>query len=355
MPNDCLTYGVIVVIARSIFNYQARRSWRTVTEHLEMPCWMQHLRCTHVLFVDRRLWRMIVSSVSNNPIILLSYQKVDISMCCKYHIYKSILLRYQVILHKDCGKACCCMNNIYRQKKTIQQIVHVMNAQELVHLFHDISTTQRYHALSTPQDLPADFGISLWMAIARLPNRILSILHLHRFHSFVEQIPPATIYPPFWHIFLHTHDYGTTWSLHLPVWTPSIPFTITALCPCSKLSCLIITCTAILPCSVWHFFLSHCCRTQIQLGQRCCSYQPLLCHANGPQSSCYLCSYSPPQCSHHLSPHFCPHWMLLVLWYRSLSRRLPPVHLSSLSPLRPWTFSNHLSVYPMQLLQPMGT
>ena len=75
-------------------------------------------------------------------------------------------------------------------------------SQELVRLFHDVATAQRYHALSTPQDLPADFGVPLRMSLARLPDRILSILHLHGFHSFVERIPPAIIYPTFRRVFL---------------------------------------------------------------------------------------------------------------------------------------------------------
>ena len=74
--------------------------------------------------------------------------------------------------------------------------------QELVCLFHDISAAQQYHILSIPHDLPADFGIPLRMSLTRLPDRILSILHLHGFHSFVEQIPPAVIYPTFRHVFL---------------------------------------------------------------------------------------------------------------------------------------------------------
>ena len=40
------------------------------------------------------------------------------------------------------------------------------------------------------------------MLLARLPDRILSILHLHGFHSFVERVPPAVIYPTFRRIFL---------------------------------------------------------------------------------------------------------------------------------------------------------
>ena len=74
--------------------------------------------------------------------------------------------------------------------------------QELVCLFHNVSATQRYHALSAPRDLPTDFGISLRMSLAQLPDRILTILHLHGFHSFGEQISPAVIYPTFRRIFL---------------------------------------------------------------------------------------------------------------------------------------------------------
>ena len=74
--------------------------------------------------------------------------------------------------------------------------------QKLVRLFHNVSAAQRYHILSAPQDLPADFGIPLRMSLTRLPNQILSILHLHGFHTFVERIPPATIYPTFRRIFL---------------------------------------------------------------------------------------------------------------------------------------------------------
>ena len=66
-------------------------------------------------------------------------------------------------------------------------------SQELVLLFHDISTTLRHHTLAALQDLPEKFGIPLCMTIAQLPNHILSILHLHGFHTFIEQIPPAII------------------------------------------------------------------------------------------------------------------------------------------------------------------
>ena len=74
--------------------------------------------------------------------------------------------------------------------------------QELVCLFHDVAAAQQYHALSVPHDLPADFGIPLRMSLARLPDGILSILHLHGFHSFVEMIPPSIIYPTFRRVFL---------------------------------------------------------------------------------------------------------------------------------------------------------
>ena len=98
-------------------------------------------------------------------------------------------------------------------------------SQELVRLFHDVATAQRYHALSAPQDLPTDFGVPLRMLLAQLPDRILSILHLHGFHSFVERIPPATIYPIFRHVFLSMtmehRDHYLTQSELPPLRTPS--------------------------------------------------------------------------------------------------------------------------------------
>ena len=75
-------------------------------------------------------------------------------------------------------------------------------SQELVRLFHNVSAIQQYHALAALQDLPEDFGIPLRMTIAHLPNRILSILYLHGFHSFVEQILPTIRYPAFQRIVL---------------------------------------------------------------------------------------------------------------------------------------------------------
>ena len=68
--------------------------------------------------------------------------------------------------------------------------------------FHNVSTTQRHHALAALQDLLEEFSISLCMTIAQLSNHILFILHLHAFHTFIEQIPPAIIYPTSWQVFL---------------------------------------------------------------------------------------------------------------------------------------------------------
>jgi hypothetical protein len=74
--------------------------------------------------------------------------------------------------------------------------------QELVRLFHDVSSTQRYHNLAVPHDLPAEFGIPLRLSIAALPQRILTILHLHGFHVFVQLLAPRIIYPTFRCIYL---------------------------------------------------------------------------------------------------------------------------------------------------------
>ena len=69
--------------------------------------------------------------------------------------------------------------------------------QELIHLFHLVSSTQRYHALSAPSDLPTPFGIPLCTSLNALLGRILNILHLHGFHTFVERVPLKSYTPRF--------------------------------------------------------------------------------------------------------------------------------------------------------------
>jgi hypothetical protein len=74
--------------------------------------------------------------------------------------------------------------------------------QELVRLFHDVSITQCYHHLASSHDLPVEFGVPLRMRIAALPQRVLNILYLHRFHVFVSMLPPNVIYPTFRRVYL---------------------------------------------------------------------------------------------------------------------------------------------------------
>ena len=64
-------------------------------------------------------------------------------------------------------------------------------SQELVHLFHNTTMAQNYHFLSVPSDLPAEYGVPLRLTLAHIPEHILSLLHLHGFHTFVTCIPPA--------------------------------------------------------------------------------------------------------------------------------------------------------------------
>ena len=63
------------------------------------------------------------------------------------------------------------------------------------------------------------------MSLARLPERILSILHFHGFHSFVKQIPPSIIYPTFRRVFLTMtmaqRDLYIAQSELPPHWSPS--------------------------------------------------------------------------------------------------------------------------------------
>ena len=74
--------------------------------------------------------------------------------------------------------------------------------QELICLFHLVASTQWYHALSAPSDLPVPFGIPLSTFLNTLPGRILNILHLHGFHTFVKRIPSEVLYPMFRQVFL---------------------------------------------------------------------------------------------------------------------------------------------------------
>ena len=60
---------------------------------------------------------------------------------------------------------------------------------------------QNYHFLSTPSDLPAEYGIPLRLTLAHIPERTLSLLHLHGFHTFIARISPTLIYPTFRRIF----------------------------------------------------------------------------------------------------------------------------------------------------------
>ena len=64
-----------------------------------------------------------------------------------------------------------------------------------------LTMAQNYHFLSAPSDLPAKYGIPLRLTLACIPERTLSLLHLHGFHTFVTRISPTLIYPTFRGIF----------------------------------------------------------------------------------------------------------------------------------------------------------
>ena len=64
-------------------------------------------------------------------------------------------------------------------------ITHKLN-----HLFHGISQAQQLLSAETTK-FPLHFTLDV------LPNCILSILHTYGFATFIEQIPPTTIYPTF--------------------------------------------------------------------------------------------------------------------------------------------------------------
>ena len=66
---------------------------------------------------------------------------------------------------------------------------------ELIHLFHGILQAQRLLSAKATE-FPLRFALDI------LPNCILSNLHTHSFATFIEQIPPTTIYPTFQRIYL---------------------------------------------------------------------------------------------------------------------------------------------------------
>ena len=59
---------------------------------------------------------------------------------------------------------------------------------------------QNYHFLSAPLDLSAKYGVPLRLMLACILECVLSLLHLHGFHTFVTCVSPALIYPTFYHI-----------------------------------------------------------------------------------------------------------------------------------------------------------
>ena len=74
-------------------------------------------------------------------------------------------------------------------------------SQKLICLFHDTTMAQNYHFLSAPSDLPAEYGVPLRLMLACIPERTLSLLYLHGFHTFVTHISPTPIYPTFCCVF----------------------------------------------------------------------------------------------------------------------------------------------------------
>ena len=219
--------------------------------------------------------------------------------------------------------------------------------QELVCLFHDVSATQHYHSLSTPHDLPVDFSIPLGMLLASLPDRILSILHLHGFHTFIEQIPPAIIYPTFWCIFLtmtmEQRDHYISKSELPPHWSPSL---LPVPAPNSPTLSLLAQLSSPAPSDTSSSLTTI--DPEYGLDEDAVSINRYFIMQLGNNCPVISASYRSSSCFH-------PHRVLSVLWYRPLSWRLSPLCLSPLPSLSPQTSSDSVSVYPMWPLQSMGT
>ena len=149
---------------------------------------------------------------------------------------------------------------------------------------------------------------------------------------------------------LSYYDHGTTWSLYLPIRTPASPISISNPCSSALLPHYIFTRTTFISSPVRHVLFPHRRRSRIQLRRRCCERQSFLHRATWWQSSSHFRPNVPPQRPNISSPRFRANRVLLVLWYRSLSWGLPPLHLSPLPCLRPRTPSDFLFVHPMRLL-----
>ena len=116
------------------------------------------------------------------------------SLLCSHHVVPTLLPNYAVHL----------LYTVILANPTILHVIEDLPlydedviCQELICLFHLVSSTQWYHALAAPSDLPAAFGVPLRISLNAIPGCILNLLHLHGFHTFVEQIPSNTIYPTF--------------------------------------------------------------------------------------------------------------------------------------------------------------
>ena len=120
-----------------------------------------------------------LSSPNNSPIYTRPVQPT-----CSPIFYACIL--YAVILTNSV---------LMREIEEMSLFIEDTISQELICLFHDTTMPQNYHLL------PAEYSIPLRLTLACIPERTLSLLHLHDFHTFVTRISPTLIYPTFHHIF----------------------------------------------------------------------------------------------------------------------------------------------------------
>ena len=185
------------LIFHSSLSFSLPRKWCLSVKYPPSECLLNTYSLTiNMLFLSSSHSSSSVSSTfSTSPLRL-------------HHVVPTLLPNYAVHL-------------LYTGILTNPTILHIVEdlplydedviCQELIRLFHLISSTQWYHALAAPSDLPAAFGIPLQTSLNAIPGHVLNLLHLHGFHTFVEQIPSNTIYPMFRQVFfsmtMEEHDH----------------------------------------------------------------------------------------------------------------------------------------------------
>ena len=176
------------LISHSLLSFSPPRKWCLFVKYPPSECFLNaYSLITNMLFLSSsRSSSSLSSSSSTSPL----------HSC---HVVPTLLPNYAVhLLYTGILANPIALRTVEDLPLYNEHLI----CQELIRLFHLVSSMQHYHALLDPSDLPAPFGIPLRTSLNALPVRILNILHLHGFHTFVKQVPSKVLYPTFQQVFL---------------------------------------------------------------------------------------------------------------------------------------------------------